>query len=96
MTGVQTCALPILPAATLKAMAGHGTVADVLRRDGGDGTMTLGEFAKFGVGIDALAEKLQRDGAEAFVESWRDLLRAIDAKTAALGKRAGSTGRSHT
>jgi transaldolase len=82
-----------MPEATLKAMAGHGTVADVLRRDGSDGTNTLGEFAKSGVGIDALAEKLQADGAEAFVQSWRDLLQAIDTKSKALRQRVDRTGR---
>jgi transaldolase len=77
-----------MPEATLKATALHGTAASVLPRDGGDGASTLGEFAAAGVDLAALAEKLQTDGAEAFVQSWRDLLRAIQTKSAALGQHA--------
>ncbi len=34
--------------------------------------------------IDALAMQLQRDGAEAFVKSWRELLQRISDKSAAI------------
>jgi transaldolase len=78
-----------MPEGTLKATADHGTAADVLRRDGGDSAATLAEFEKAGIGISALAEKLQTEGADAFVQSWRELLRAIETKSAAL--RAGAT-----
>jgi transaldolase len=73
-----------MPQATLRAVADHGAAADMLPRDGGDGTATLALFEKAGVNIAALAEKLQGDGADAFVQSWRDLLAAIDAKSKAL------------
>jgi len=39
---------------------------------------------RFGVDIDALAERLQREGAQAFVKSWRALMQRIDAKSEAL------------
>jgi transaldolase len=74
-----------MPEGTLKATADHGGPADVLRRDGGNGATTIAEFEKAGIGIAALADKLQADGAEAFVASWRDLLQAIEAKSKALG-----------
>ena len=70
-----------MPQATLKATADHDAPAGVLARDGGDGAATLAAFEQAGVGISALAERLQNDGAEAFVKSWRDLLSAIDAKS---------------
>ena len=73
-----------MPQATLKATADHAAAADVLPRDGGDGRTTLALFEKAGVNISALAEKLQREGADAFVQSWRDLLEAITAKSKAL------------
>ena len=38
--------------------------------------------------IDALAVQLQRDGAQAFVESWHELLQRIADKSAALTKRS--------
>jgi transaldolase len=82
-----------MPAGTLKATADHGTAADLMRRDGGEGALILSEFEKAGVGIGALAEKLQAEGAEAFVQSWRELLLAIDAKSTALRGRADATAR---
>jgi transaldolase len=36
------------------------------------------------VEIDALALKLQQDGASAFVKSWKDLLQRIEEKSKAL------------
>jgi transaldolase len=77
-----------MPEGTLKATAEHGTTPDVLRQDGGGSDQTLGEFEKAGVGIAALAEKLQTEGAESFVQSWRELLQAIDAKSTKLRQHA--------
>ncbi|MBV8962745.1 MAG: transaldolase, partial [Hyphomicrobiales bacterium] len=73
-----------MPQATLKATADHSAAANVLPRDGGDAGTTLALFEKAGVNITALAEKLQGEGADAFVQSWRDLLQAIAAKSKAL------------
>jgi transaldolase len=70
-----------MPQATLKAVAAHGAVADVLPRDGAATLVLLG---KAGVNVAALADKLQGKGADAFVQSWRDLLQAIAAKSKAL------------
>ena len=36
--------------------------------------------------MDALAAKLQEDGAKSFVGSWNELLGVIASKSAALGK----------
>ena len=80
-----------MPEAALKATANHGKAADVMRRDGGDGALTLAEFEKAGIGISALAEKLQVAGAETFVQSWRELLQAIDAKSSKLREHADAT-----
>ena len=88
---VQELAAPntvnTMPEGTLKAMADHGTTTVVLPRDGGDGDLVLAEFEKAGVKIAALAEKLQVDGAEAFILSWRDLLQAIEKKCTTLRRR---------
>jgi transaldolase len=54
--------------------------------DGGDCEDVLAEFEKAGVGVDALAAKLQEDGAKSFVASWNELLGVIASKSAALGK----------
>jgi hypothetical protein len=49
-------------------------------RDRGDAEPSLAEFAT--VGIDrALGQRGQRDGADAFDESWKRLLASIERKT---------------
>ena len=74
-----------MPAPTLTAFADHGDVGGLLQRDGGDGASTIAAHAKAGIDVDALAQQLQSDGAEAFVASWKDLLQAINTKSRALG-----------
>jgi transaldolase len=85
---VTTLAAPntvnTMPEATLKAFADHGSLGAVLARDGGDAADVLAAHAKAGTDVGALAGQLQSDGAKAFVESWKDLLKAIDTKSRAL------------
>jgi transaldolase len=75
-----------MPENTLKALADHGEIGAMLPHEGGDAERQLAEFGKTGVDIDALAEQLQREGADAFVKSWDDLLECIVNKSAALKK----------
>jgi transaldolase len=77
-----------MPEATLRAFADHGQVGDLLPPDGGDCEEVLDRFRRAGIDIDALAAQLQREGAEAFDKSWRDLLECIASKSEAL-KKAG-------
>jgi transaldolase len=44
----------------------------------------LAQFAEAGIHEGALASKLQRDGAEAFVESWQELLGSIGSEAKRL------------
>jgi len=78
-----------MPEATLKALAEHTELGSILPADGGDCEEVLGRFAKAGVDIDALAKKLQEDGAKAFVESWTDLMDHIASKSSEIKKKAG-------
>jgi transaldolase len=73
-----------MPEETLLAFAEHGKVGGVLPRDGGDCEHVLADFAKAGIKTDALAAQLQLAGAKAFVDSWQDLLNAIESKNEAL------------
>ena len=41
-----------------------------------------------GIDVDALAGKLQEEGAKSFVNSWNDLMAVIAAKSAELKKAA--------
>ena len=77
-----------MPEETLKAFAEHGEVRHLMARDGSDADQMLERFAKAGIDHVALAAQLQKEGAEAFVKSWKELLGVITTKTEAL-KKAG-------
>jgi transaldolase len=77
-----------MPEKTLLALADHGEIGAMLPHDGGDAEEVLGRFAKAGVDVDALAAELQRDGAAAFVASWKELLACLVDKSQTL-KKAG-------
>lgn len=85
---VQAFAAPntvnTMPDETLLAFGDHGTVEGVLSPDGGDYAAVLAEYEKAGFDVAALAQKLQDDGAKSFVQSWQDLLKAIETKSLAL------------
>ena len=87
---VQALAAPLtintMPEATLKAFYDHGQVTGAMAPDGGDCEEVLAGFARAGVDVDALATRLQDEGAQAFVKSWNDLMAHIDTKRAALGQ----------
>jgi transaldolase len=82
-----------MPEPTLKALADHGEIGPLLRADGGDCEEVLAWFADADVDVDALATRLQDEGAKAFVTSWNDLLAVIAAKSAALAKASAAGGR---
>jgi len=75
-----------MPEGTLKALADHGAIGDILPADGGDCEEVLAQFAKAGINVDQLAAQLQDEGAKSFVSSWHELMEVIQSKSAALGK----------
>jgi transaldolase len=75
-----------MPEGTLKALADHGEIGEIMSADGGDSEAVLGQFAKAGIDVDALANRLQDEGAKSFVSSWHELLGVITAKSATLAK----------
>jgi transaldolase len=75
-----------MPEPTLKALAAHTELSELLPTDGGDSEEVVAQFAKAGVDVEALAAKLQTEGAESFVKSWNDLMTVISSKSASLGK----------
>jgi transaldolase len=76
-----------VPEATLRAFYDHGHAAKAMPADGGDSETTLAQFRAAGVDVDALAAKLQTDGAENFVDAWNDLMAHIDQQSSALAAR---------
>ncbi|MGO9046458.1 MAG: transaldolase [Xanthobacteraceae bacterium] len=75
-----------MPEGTLKAFADHGEVGEALAPDGGDCERVLADFAKAGIDIDALATRLQDEGASSFIKSWNDLMTCIESKSAVMRK----------
>jgi transaldolase len=73
-----------MPEKTLLAFAAGGAIGPVMAKDGGDAEEVLARFAKAGIDIDALAARLQLEGAQSFVKSWKELLNRIAEKSAAL------------
>lgn len=73
-----------MPEGTLKALADHGELGEMIPADGGDAEAVLQQFVAAGVDIDALAQRLQTEGAEAFVTSWNSLMKVITSKSAEL------------
>jgi transaldolase len=55
-----------------------------MAKDGGDAEKVLGDFARAGIDVNALATQLQVDGAASFVKSWAELMQRIKDKSAAL------------
>jgi transaldolase len=75
-----------MPESTLKAFADRGEVAETLPADGGDCEAVLASFVRAGIDIDALAARLQNEGAASFVKSWNELMTCIEGKSARMRK----------
>jgi transaldolase len=73
-----------MPEKTLLAFAAGGSVKTVMAKDGGDAEEVLERFANAGIDVDALAARLQSEGAQSFVKSWTELMKRIAEKSAAL------------
>jgi transaldolase len=77
-----------MPEGTLKALADHGELGELLPPDGGNCEEVLAQFASAGIDVDALAARLQVEGAKSFVNSWNGLMGVIASKSATLEKAA--------
>ncbi len=66
-----------MPDDTLKAFFDHGDAGQPMPADGGEADQLLVRFAAAGVDVNALAARLQSDGATSFVEAWNDLMERI-------------------
>ena len=75
-----------MPEKTMLALADHGEIGAMLPHDGGDAEEVLDRFAQAGVDVNGLAADLQRDGAAAFVTSWKELLACLADKSKTLRK----------
>jgi transaldolase len=73
-----------MPEKTLLSFADKGRISGVMSRDGGDCESVLAKFAAAGIDVEALARRLQQEGAASFVKSWAELMKRIADKSAAL------------
>jgi transaldolase len=73
-----------MPEKTLKALSQYTEIGEAMAADGGDSEEVLAKFAKAGIDIDALAAKLQDEGAKSFVKSWNELMTVIISKSTTL------------
>jgi transaldolase len=88
---VDTLAVPdtinTMPEKTLLALAAQtGAPQAELASKTDQAEAVLARFAAAGVDVMALAEKLQKDGALAFVKSWQQLLQRIATKSSRLSE----------
>jgi transaldolase len=79
-----------IPDTTLQAFADHGKVGAPMALDGGDAEAVIAGLRVLGIDDGALADRLQREGADAFAKSWESLLDGIASKTSQL---TGATSR---
>jgi transaldolase len=73
-----------MPEKTLLSFAEKGHISGVMSSDGGDCENVLAKFAAAGIDVEALALRLQQEGAASFVKSWAELMKRIADKSAAL------------
>lgn len=73
-----------VPPNTLDAFNDHGTVSESLLDDIDSVTDTLDMLAEVGVDMDAVTQRLQDDGVEAFAKAFEELLSQVEAKRTIL------------
>lgn len=76
-----------MPEETLLAFAKEGRLAALVAPDGTAAAKTLEALRAAGVDLAAMAERLQIEGRDAFVKSWRDLIATVEKKAGALAAR---------
>ncbi|MEI6659525.1 MAG: transaldolase, partial [Planctomycetota bacterium] len=57
---------------------------------GGTAEQTLFAISRAGIDLVALGAKLQKDGAESFVNSWHELLQVIETKSQTAAAAGGT------
>ncbi|MDQ6773921.1 MAG: transaldolase [Candidatus Dormibacteraeota bacterium] len=71
-----------MPQPTLDAFIDHGHVGEVLSADAADADQMVAQFEAQSIDVKELAVRLQKEGADAFVDSWEDLMQKLAGKAA--------------
>jgi len=69
-----------IPEATLLAYSDHGSFSDLMTDSMEEGEKVIEEIISDGVNVSSLGDRLQSEGADAFVKSWEHLLASIKNK----------------
>jgi transaldolase len=77
-----------VPPKTLESFLDHGTVSLTLESDVDQARDQLERIDNLGIDFDAITEKLQEDGVQAFAKSYRNLITAIDDKCEQMKAKA--------
>ena len=81
---VAPAVINTMPLATLRAFADHGNAEPTLGPDPSEALGVLSAAAAEGVNLDAITAELEREGVQAFCDSYAELLRCIEGKRSAL------------
>lgn len=82
-----------MPAATLHAVADHGTLrGDTVRGTYDAAWDTFDELGRLGIDMANIAETLERQGIATFVRSWNELIDSVIAKLKDCGADVGPAG----
>jgi transaldolase len=73
-----------LPESTLEAFADHGTLARTVDADIAEADRVWQALADVGVDMDSVADQLEREGVDAFMKSFDELIDTLEAKAAEL------------
>ncbi|KAB2930812.1 MAG: transaldolase [Candidatus Contendobacter sp.] len=73
-----------MPPATYAAFRDHGAVAPTLEQDVDEALAQLAALPELGIDLSAVTDQLEVDGVNAFVQSFENLLAAIEAKARTL------------
>ena len=69
-----------MPPVTINAFRDHGNVRSTIEEGLDEAEAELRRLTELGIDLDAITEKLQKDGIDAFANSFNDLLTALDEK----------------
>lgn len=72
-----------MPEKTLLAFADHGKAERLMTLDDSGIASTLARFEAEGIQVEPLAQQLQKEGAESFVKSWRELVDTVSERIGA-------------
>lgn len=85
---IGTDTVNTMPPATLEAFKDHGTAAVTIEKDIDQARLALAMLGDRGIDLDAVTDRLERDGVQLFADSFSTLLASIDKKSRALSGTA--------